>query len=78
MNTDDPTFVDIAFASIASIMIIPDNLGGAETIDEEARPRVQDMSKEGRAQVEALRERPSGKFVLKMYQNFRENQDKIR
>ena len=78
MNTDDPTFVDIAFASIASIMIIPDNLGGAETIDEEARPRVQDMSKEGRAQVEARRERPSGKFVLKMYQNFRENQDKIR
>ena len=56
----------------------PQNQLELETIDEEARPRAQDMSKEGRAQVEALRERPSGKFVLKMYQNFRENQDKIR
>ena len=72
LKTAEPTYVDFAFAAVASIIVMPNNLGGHGTIDETATPRLEDLSQEGQRIVKQLRKRPFGEFVLGMYEKYRE------
>ena len=71
LNTDEPTYVDVAFASLGAILLIPDNYGGIDTFDGEVRPTECDLSTDYKKERLEFAKRPSGKFVTMMYKEHR-------
>ncbi len=37
LNTDSPTYIDVAFASLAAVLAMPDEYGGPLAVNEETR-----------------------------------------
>lgn len=66
LDTKYPTFVDVTFASLASILVFPDNYGGKRLVPE-TRPQLRFASAEYQKHVKSFRQTRSGKFILKMY-----------
>ncbi|TRY67759.1 hypothetical protein TCAL_07806 [Tigriopus californicus] len=66
LNTNHPTFVDVTFASLAAILVFPDNYGGPRLVPE-SRPQLKFASADYQKHVKSFRQTPSGKFILKMY-----------
>lgn len=67
------TIADIAFASVAALVLLPEEYGGAIA-------NIQDLPDEMRTEVYELRTRPAGQFALLLYQEDRPsgcNQEKI-
>ena len=70
LNTEEPTFVDVTFASLTGPLAVPDNYGGA-ALAGESKFVVSHYSAEGQKEAKWFRNTPSGKFALKLYKEFR-------
>ena len=70
MGTEEPTYIDYAFASLAAIYAIPDGYGGG-VLSKESELKITDFTLEAQKQIKKFRNTPSGKFVLKMYAEHR-------
>jgi glutathione S-transferase len=66
---DALTFVDITFASLAALAVLPPEYGGRAIAGR--RLLLEDLDADWRAEVEAFRARPAGQFVLRMYREER-------
>ena len=66
LGTDEPTFLDYAYASILGIVVFPDQYGGP-SLSAESRFKVTDMNQEVQKYSKKFKNTPSGKFTLKMY-----------
>lgn len=71
LNTDEPTFVDVTFASLGAILAIPDNYGNT-ALNEESRLNLSWCGVEFQKAVKEFRKTPSGKFVLRMFKDYRQ------
>lgn len=66
LGTDEPTYIDISFASMASLLAWPDQFGGPK-LTPESRISLNDFTLEVQKTMKKFRNSTSGKFVLKMY-----------
>ena len=66
---DSPTYVDFTFASLAAIGVLPDEYG----VDRAAACRLElrEVPAAARPVIEAIRKRPCGKFVMRLYREER-------
>tara|TARA_R110002050_G_scaffold291633_1_gene446325 strand:- start:1505 stop:1837 length:333 start_codon:yes stop_codon:yes gene_type:complete len=66
------SYIDIAFCSIAALLVIPESFGGAQ-IPESLRPtkNLQQYPSAIVDIVDEMRKNPAGKFVLRMYEDHR-------
>lgn len=78
LGTDEPTYVDVTFASLAALIACPDELSGPVCLgapgsaEREANvPTPSDLSPEMQKEVERFRKTPSGRFVLRLYKEHR-------
>lgn len=69
MGGDEPSFVDITFASLAALVIFPDGYGG-ERASMRSAP-LDRLSPVWRAEVDALRATAAGQFVMRLYREER-------
>jgi glutathione S-transferase len=69
LGGDEPTFVDITFASLAALALFPRGYGGPKATVQEAP--IDRLAPAWRAEVEALRATRSGQFVERMYREER-------
>ena len=70
LGTDEPTYLDYAYASILGIVVLPDQYGGP-SLTVESRFKVTDMNQEVQKYSKKFKNTPSGKFALKMYSEHR-------
>jgi glutathione S-transferase len=63
------SFVDITFASLAALAVLPPEYAGRSLVGR--RLTLDDLDADWRAEVEALRARPSGQFALRLYRDER-------
>ena len=70
LGTEDPTYIDLAFASLASLLALPDQYGGSK-LSPNSRLRLTDFSHELQDIMKQFRSTISGKFVNKMYVEYR-------
>jgi glutathione S-transferase len=70
LGTDEPTYIDYTFASLAAIGILPDQYGGPR-LSPDTRPVPEDFGPEAQAVFKKYRKRPAGQFVLRMYKEHR-------
>ena len=66
---DSLSFADITFASLAALAVLPPEYAGRSL--EGRRLVVEDLDPDWRAEVEAFRRRPAGRFVLRLYREER-------
>jgi glutathione S-transferase len=66
---DSLSFADITFASLAALAVLPPEYAGRSL--EGRRLFVEDLDPDWRAEVEAFRRRPAGRFVLRLYREER-------
>jgi len=66
---DTLTFADITFASLAAIAVLPDEYAGRSLRGR--RLTIDELDADWRAEVESLRRRPAGQFVLRLYREER-------
>jgi glutathione S-transferase len=66
---DTLSFADITFASLGALAILPETYGGGRLATR--FPGVEDLPGPWRTEVEALRRRPSGQFILRLYREER-------
>ena len=66
MGTEEPTYIDYSFASIAAIVALPDQYGGPR-LTPESRLKMSDFTLETQKYFKKFRNTPSEKFVMKMY-----------
>ncbi len=71
LATDEPTYIDVAFAALAAPLVLPDNYGGTKMVDDNMRIKMKVLPDDVRKEVEAFRKTEAGKFVIKMYENYR-------
>jgi len=70
LGTEEPTYIDYSFAALAALVVIPDQYGGPRlTLD--SRLKFSDFTMETQKYFKKFRNTPSGKFVLKMYAEYR-------
>lgn len=62
-------FADITFASLAALAVLPPEYGGRAIAGR--RLDIEELAPDWRAEVEALRARPAGQFVLRLYREER-------
>jgi len=70
LGTEEPTYVDISLAALAGILAWPDQYGGPR-LTPESRVKMTDFSQEAQKTMKKFRGSTSGKFVLKMYAEYR-------
>lgn len=70
LGTEEPTYLDFAFASLAGIYALPDQYGGPG-LTPESRIKMSDFTLEMQKNIKKFRNTNSGKFVLKMYAEHR-------
>ena len=70
MGTDEPTYVDFAYAALIAIIVFPDQYGGSN-LSPESRFKMTDGNMEVQKYCKKMRNSPSGKFVLRMYSEHR-------
>ena len=70
LGTEKPTYLDYTFASLAGILAFPDQYGGPN-LSAESRVKLGDFTLETQKNIKKFRNTPSGKFVLKMYAEYR-------
>ena len=70
LGTEEPTYLDYTFASLAGILAFPDQYGGPN-LSAESRVKFGDFTLETQKNIRKFRNTPSGKFVLKMYAEYR-------
>ena len=70
LNTEEPTFVDVTFATMTAFLAVPDNYGGGALVGE-SKFVTSLYSAEGQKEAKWFRNTPSGKFALKLYKEFR-------
>lgn len=70
LGTDQPTYIDYAFASLAALMVIPDNYANG-VLSTPTMPKINNFPLEAQKQIKKFRNTPSGKFVLRMYEEHR-------
>lgn len=70
---DTLTFADITFASLAALAVLPPEYAGRSLAGR--RLLVEDLDAGWRAEVEALRARPAGQYVLRLYREQRSGPD---
>jgi glutathione S-transferase len=63
------TFVDLAFASLAALAVLPPEYAGRSLAGR--RVSIEDVDAEWRSLVDEFRARPAGQFVLRMYREER-------
>ena len=63
------SFADITFASLAALAVLPPEYAGRSLTGR--RLAIEDLDPDWRAEVEALRRRPAGEFVLRLYREER-------
>ncbi len=74
LGTEEPTYIDYVFASLAAILAFPDNYGGPKL-----NPRTRlnfatesdRMGTKFKVQAEKFRASIAGQFVLRMYREHR-------
>ena len=66
---DTLTFADITFASLAAIAVLPPEYAGRSLRGR--RITIDELDADWRAEVESLRQRPAGQFVLRLYREER-------
>ena len=66
---DTLTFADITFASLAAIAVLPPEYAGRSLRGR--RITIDELDADWRAEVERLRQRPAGQFVLRLYREER-------
>ena len=70
LKTERPTFVDFQFASMMSLLLMPEDFGGgavnpeSRLVPKEVGPEVEKLAKE-------IAATPAGKFALRMYKEHR-------
>ena len=70
LGTEEPTYLDYAYASILGIIALPDQYGGL-SLAGESRFKVTDFNQEVQKYSKKFKNTPSGKFALKMYTEHR-------
>jgi hypothetical protein len=63
------TFVDLAFASLAALAVLPPEYAGRSLVGR--RVALEDVDADWRSLVEEFRARPAGQFVLRLYREER-------
>ena len=71
LGGEEPSFVDLTWASLSSVILMPEQYGGGAI--EESRPQLSLVPETARKVIEELRQRPAGAFALKMYHEIRTN-----
>jgi glutathione S-transferase len=66
---DALSFADITFASLGALAVLPDNYGGGRLASR--FPPVESLPSPWREEVTSFRERPSGRFILRLYEGER-------
>jgi glutathione S-transferase len=69
LGGDALSFVDITFASLAALAVLPPEYGGRAIAGR--RLGIEELEPDWRAEVEAFRARPAGQFVLRLYREER-------
>ena len=72
LGGQEPTFVDITWASLSALAVLPDNYG--TSVLDDSRLNLKDLDPKLQDLVKEMRDRPAGKFTLRMYEEFREPQ----
>lgn len=62
---DRLSFADVTFAALGALAILPENYGGGRLATR--FPRVEELPQPWRDEVESFRQRPSGRFILRLY-----------
>ena len=62
---DTLSVADITFAALGALAVLPDNYGGGRLATR--FPRVETLPHPWRDEVESFRQRPSGRFILRLY-----------
>ncbi|XP_066928804.1 uncharacterized protein [Clytia hemisphaerica] len=70
LGTDEPTYIDITFAAITSLIVWPKEYGGPR-LTPAARLEINDFGPEPQKRMNEFRETVSGQFVLRMYREHR-------
>lgn len=70
LGTEEPTYLDISFASMASLIVWPDQYGGPN-LSAESRFKITDFTLEVQKVIKKFRNTNSGKFVTRMYAEHR-------
>ena len=70
MGTEEPTYVDVALASLGAILLMPDEYGG-NTFGSEMRPIDSDFNQTFLKAKKEFAKTPTGKFILKMFKEHR-------
>jgi len=66
LGTEEPTYVDISFASLGALLALPDQYGGPK-LSPESRMTLNDFTLEVQKTMKKFRNTTSGKFISKMY-----------
>jgi len=70
------TFVDITFASLGAIAVLPPNYGGGAITG--GVPRPGELASPWREEVEAFRRTATGRYILRLYDEERRAMDRLR
>ena len=70
LGTDEPSYIDITFAAITSLLVWPEEYGGPH-LTPASRLEINDFPLEVQKRMNEFRETLSGQFVLRMYEEHR-------
>jgi len=70
LGTDEPTYIDITFAAITSLIVWPKEYGGPR-LTPASRLEINDFGPEPQKRMNEFRETVSGQFALRMYREHR-------
>ena len=70
LGTDEPSYIDITFAAITSLIVWPEEYGGPH-LTPTSRLQISDFGSEAQKRMNEFRETVSGQFVLRMYKENR-------
>ena len=70
LGTDEPTYVDFSFASLAALLVFPENYGG-RGVNADTVPKASDFTAEFQKEAKRFANTPTGKYVIRMYKDHR-------
>ena len=72
MGTEEPTYIDISFASLGGVYSLLDQYGGPKTFPSaEGKPKLSDFTLEVQNKIKKFRKTSSGLFIQRMYSEHR-------
>lgn len=70
MGTEEPTYLDYSLAALGSLLVLPEKYGG-RGVEQATRITKNDLSAEAGKEIDKFVKTPTGKFIIRMYQQHR-------